>query len=134
MAPDSPGGHNQLGLALAKMGRMNEAADQLQIAISLRPASVEYRFNLGYVMAVRGDSVGAVATFQRAVELSGVKDWRCLAALADAYDKAGRPAEAIQSAHEALDLVRKEHNEQLEKNLRSDLERYERNSVKPLSQ
>jgi hypothetical protein len=55
------------------------------------------------------------------VELSGGKDRRCLAALADAYDKTG--------AHLALDLALQEHDEQLEKTLRSDLERYERDGA-----
>lgn len=130
MAPDFPDGHNQLGLALAKMGRMQEAVDQLQTAISLHPPSVEYHFNLGYVMASRGDIAGAVVAFQKTVELSEGKDWRCLAALADAYDKAGRSAEAIQSAHQALDLALQQHNEQLGNNLRKDLERYERDGEK----
>jgi Flp pilus assembly protein TadD len=130
MAPDFPDAHNQLGWELAKTGRMDEAVDQLQKAITLRPTSVEYRFNLGYVMGLRGDSAGAVAAFQKAVELSEGKDWQCLAALADAYDKTGRFAEAIQSAHQALDLAIQEHDERLEKKLRGDIERYERDAAK----
>jgi Flp pilus assembly protein TadD len=118
MAPDFPDAHNQLGWELAKTGRMDEAVDQLQKAITLRPTSVEFRFNLGYVMGLRGDSAAAVAAFQKTVELSEGKDWQCLAALADAYNKAGRSAEAIQSAHQALDLVLQQHDEQLEKKLR----------------
>jgi|CZKY01.1.fsa_nt_gi Flp pilus assembly protein TadD len=130
MAPDFPDAHNQLGWELAKTGRMDEAVDQLQKAITLRPTSVEFRFNLGYVLGLRGDSAGAVAAFQKAVELSEGKDWQCLAALADAYNKTGRSAEAIQSAHQALDLALQQHDEQLEKKLRGDLERYERDRAK----
>jgi len=130
MAPDFPDGHNHLALALAKMGRVDEAVDQLQKAIALRPTAVEYRFNLGYVLGLRGDSAGAVAAFQKAVELSDGKDWRCLAALADAYDKTGRSDEAIHSEQQALDLALQQHDEQLEKNLRADLERYERDGAK----
>jgi Flp pilus assembly protein TadD len=130
IAPDYPDGHNRLGMALAKMGRMDKAVDQLQKAIALLPASVEYRFNLGFVMGLRGDSAGAVAAFQKAVELSEGKDSRCLAALADAYDKAGRFAEAIEAAHQALDLALQEHDEQLEKKLRGVLERYKRDGAR----
>jgi Flp pilus assembly protein TadD len=130
MAPDFPDGHNQMGTALAKMGRMDEAVDELRKAITLLPTSVEYRFNLGFVLGLRGDFPGAVAALQKAVELSEGKDWRCLAALADAYNRAGRSAEAIQSAHQALDLALQEHDEELEKNLRNALERYERDAAK----
>ena len=130
MAPDFPDAHNQLGWELAKTGRMDEAVDQLQKAISLLPTSVEFRFNLGYVMGLRGNFVGAVPSFQKAVELSEGKDWQCLAALADAYNKTGRNAEAIQSGQQALDLALQQHDQQLEKKLRGDLERYERNGAK----
>jgi Flp pilus assembly protein TadD len=130
MAPDFPDGHNHLGLALAKMGRLDEAVDQLQQAITLVPTSVEYRFNLGYVTGLRGDSAGAIVALQKAVELSDGKDWRCLTALADAYEKTGHSAEAIQSAHQALDLALQDHDRQLEKSLRDMLERYERDAAK----
>jgi len=128
-APNFPDAHNHLGLALAKMGRLDDSVDQLQKAIALQPTSAEYRFNFGYVLGLHGDFPGAVAAFQKSVELSGGKNSRCLAALADAYDKTGRPAEAVQSAHLALDLALQEHDEQLEKTLRSDLERYERDGA-----
>ena len=130
MAPDFPDGHNHLGSALAQMGRTEEAVNQLQQAIALRPASVEYRFNLGYVLALRGDFAGAVGVFQKAVELSEGKDWRCLAALADAYDKGGHPDEAVQTVKQALDLATQQRDGQLEKNLRADLERYESDATK----
>jgi|CZKR01.1.fsa_nt_gi Flp pilus assembly protein TadD len=130
MAPDFPDGHNNLGWELAKTGRMEEAVNELQKAITLRPTSVEYRFNLGYVMGLRVDFAGAVVVFQKAVELSEGKDWRCLAALADAYNKTGHSAEAIQSAQQALDLAPQQHDDQLEKKLRGDLDRYERDAAK----
>jgi len=130
IAPDLPDGHNQLGTVLAKMGRMDEAVEQLQKAISLSPTSVEYRYNLGFVLALRGDSAGAVAAFQKAVELSEGKEWRSLAALADAYNKTGHSAEAIQSAQQALDLALQKHDVQAQKNLRGALARYEHDGAK----
>ena len=69
--------------------------------------------------------------FQKSVELSEEKNGRCLAALAQAYDKAGRSAEAIRSAREALDLAVREHDQQLQQRVQSDLERYERDNAKP---
>jgi Flp pilus assembly protein TadD len=63
------------------------------------------------------------------VELSEGKDARCLAALADAYDKTGRFPEAIQSARQAADLAVQEKDPQLEQDLRNDLERYQRDGA-----
>jgi Flp pilus assembly protein TadD len=126
MAPDFADAHNHLGWELAKTGRSDEAIAQLQEAIELRPSSVEYRANLGYIMALHGDFAGAVPQFQKAVELSDSKEWRCLDMLASAYNVLGRSDDAVQAEQQALDLVVQQHDEQLEKNLRSKLERYER--------
>jgi Flp pilus assembly protein TadD len=130
MAPNFADGHSYLGTALAGMGRMDEAVAELQKAIALAPTSVEDHYNLGFVLGLRGDFAGAVVAFQKCAELSEGKDRRCLAALADAYDKTGRSAEAIQSAHQALDLAIQDHDEQMEKDLRGALERYERRAAK----
>jgi Flp pilus assembly protein TadD len=134
MAPKFPDGHNHLGLALAKMGRMDEAVDQLQKAIALQPTSAEYSFNLGFVLESRGDFTGAIAPLQKSVELSEGKNWHCLAELANAYDKTGHFAEAIQSIRQALDLAVQEHEDSLTKNLQEILDRYERESTKAQSQ
>ena len=125
VAPTFPNGHNELGLALAKMERIDEAVNQLQTAVALAPTSAEYRFNLGFVLESRGDYAGAVAPLQKAVELSQGKNWRGLAELANAYNKTGHSAEAIQSARQALDLAIEQHDDQLAKSLRDALERYE---------
>ncbi|MGA7856331.1 MAG: tetratricopeptide repeat protein [Terracidiphilus sp.] len=124
-SPAFANGHNELGLVLAKMERMDDAVAQLQTAVALDPTSAEYRFNLGFVLESRGDFTGAVAPLQKAVELSEGKNWRGLSELANAYSKTGHSAEAIQFERQALDLAAKEHDEQLAKNLRDVLERYE---------
>lgn len=128
-APNFPDGHSHLGLDLAKLGRYDDAVEQLQKAIALEPTSAEYQFNRGYVLAQRGDFPGAVTAFQKSVQLGGGTNPRCLAALADAYDKTGRSAEAVQSAQRALDLALQEHDEKLQESLRSDLQRYERDGA-----
>jgi len=130
MDPKLPDGHNHLGLALAKMGRMDEAVEQFQKAIALLPTSAEYSFNLGYVLEQRGDFAGAVDPLTKSVELSESKNWHCLAELANAYDKTGHPAQAVQFARQALDLAVQDHNEPLAKNLREILGRYESEGAK----
>lgn len=128
MAPNFAEAHNHLGSALVRMGRTDEAVEQLQAAMKLAPDSPEYPFNLGDALVHRGDYQGAVAAFQKSVELSSGKNPQCLAALADAYDKAGRSAEAIQSARQALELAEQEHDIDLEKTLLINLNRYEHES------
>jgi Flp pilus assembly protein TadD len=68
------------------------------------------------------------------VELSKGKNWRCLAELAKAYAKTGRSAEAVQSAHQALDLAMQQHDEDGAKNLREALDRYARDGQKAMPQ
>ena len=130
MDPGFADGHNDLATALAKMGRVDEAVVEVQKAVALSPSSAEYRYNLGFALELRGDVAGAVEAFQKSVELSEGKDVRCLAALANAYDKAGRFPEAIQSARQAVDLAVQKHDLQLEQDLRNDLERYQSDSSK----
>jgi Flp pilus assembly protein TadD len=104
--------------------------EELQKAIALVPAAEEYRFNLGVVLESRGDNAGAVAAFQKAVELSRGRNWRSLAELAKAYDKTGRFAEAIEAVKQALDLTVAQHDEQDAQALRDMLEGYEREGAK----
>jgi tetratricopeptide (TPR) repeat protein len=128
LAPNFADAHNHLGSALAKTGHLDEAVEQLQAAITLLPNSPEYRFNLGDALMQRGDYAGAVTAFQKSVELSNGKNPQCLAALADAYDKAGQSAQAVQSARQALELAEQQHDIELQKTLLINLSRYEQES------
>ena len=124
MAPEVADTHNALGWELAKAGQMDEGVEQLQKAVALSPTSAAYYSNLGHVLGLREDSAQAVTALEKAVELSQGKEPQFLAALADAYGKTGRFAEAIQTARRALDITLQTHDEKLEKNLRADIERY----------
>ena len=134
LAPNLPDGHNHLGLALQKVGRFDEAIAQFQKAIALLPTDAEYSFNLGFVLEAKNDYAGAIAPLQKSVELSGSKNWRCLAELANAYDKTAHPAEAIEAAGKAVDLAVQDHNDELAKSLRQILDRYRQESGKAQSQ
>ncbi len=134
LTPTNPTFLDHLAVSLDLNGDPYGAVEQLQKAIAIEPASVEYRFNLGFVLESRGDFAGAVAPFERAVALSKGRDWRCLAELAKVYDKTGHPAEAIQSAHQALDLATQQKNDQAAKNLQDALNRYEHESTDGKSQ
>jgi len=125
---------DHLAVSMSLNGDRNGAVEQLQKAIALAPNLPEYRFNLGFVLEQRGDFAGAVEPFQKAVELSRGRNWRGLAELAKMYDKTGRSAEAVQAAHQALDLVEQAHDEQDATALRDVLDGYERDSAKVKSQ
>ena len=125
IAPEFADAHNALGWELAQTGQIDEGVKQIRKAIALNPTSAEYYSNLSYVLGMRGESIGAIAALEKAVEVSQGKEWQCLAALADAYDKAGRSAEAIQAANRALELAFQSHDEGLKRRLQSEIQRYE---------
>jgi Flp pilus assembly protein TadD len=132
LAPESADAHNKLGFVLVKAGRADEARVHLEKAVELNPDSAEYRFNLGFVMGRGGNAAAAIPHLEKAVELSGGKDWQCLAALGAAYSLAGRRSEAIATTRRALDLAVQANNQELAKNLRTTLERYQRSGDEPV--
>ncbi|HLJ51188.1 MAG TPA: tetratricopeptide repeat protein [Bryobacteraceae bacterium] len=127
MAPEFADARNKYGILLAKTGKVDEAVKQLEAAVALLPDSVEYQFNLGYVMGLRGDFLAAIPPLEKAAQLGGAGDYRCAAALATAYYKAGRQADALQAIRKALDHAAAENNEQARQSLLKMLENYDRN-------
>ena len=113
-----------LGLALSQTGQLDEAVEQLQTAADLKPDSAAYRYNLGFVLGLRGDLAKAIDSLETAVKMSAGKDWRFLAALASAYDKSGRPSDAMRTMQQALDLAVAQHDDQAAAELRGALEHY----------
>ncbi|MGB9458584.1 MAG: tetratricopeptide repeat protein [Bryobacteraceae bacterium] len=128
LAPESAEAHNKLGFILAKEGRAEEARVHLEKAVGLKPDSAEYRFNLGYVLTRGGNAAAAIPHLQKAVQLTGGKDWECLAALGSAYNRAGRESEAIEATRRALNLAVQAHNQEVARGLRATLERYQHGS------
>jgi Flp pilus assembly protein TadD len=85
-------------------------------------------------LETKGDFAAAVAPLEKAVELSQGKNARFLSELAEAYDKTGRPAEAVKAAQQALDLAIEQHNEQMEKQLRDALDGYRSDAARAVPQ
>ncbi len=70
MKPEDPAYHNNLGLALARAGKMDEASAELSKAAELNPTNAgQYFYNLGAVLlnTNRGDDAGAA--FKKAIEV-----------------------------------------------------------------
>ena len=68
--PENANYHNNLGLALAKSGQLEEGAAELEKAAALDPLKAgTYFFNLGAVMVNTGRSQDAVSAFRKATEV-----------------------------------------------------------------
>ena len=53
MQPNSASAHNNLGAALAQMGRISEAIEQLKAALRINPNDIDARDNLTKLEAVQ---------------------------------------------------------------------------------
>jgi tetratricopeptide (TPR) repeat protein len=60
---------NNLGIAFASTGRLDEAVRAFQHALTLAPEMSGAHYNLANVLLQRGDAAGAIGQFQRAVDL-----------------------------------------------------------------
>ena len=134
MAPQFAEAHNALGWELAQNGQLDQAVAQLQKAVALMPTSAEYYLNLGYILELHGDSLASMSALEKSVDLSESKDWQSLAALAEAYNRAGRSSDAIQLASRAVALAVQSHDEPLQQKLRAALLRYQTDNQKLQSQ
>jgi len=128
IAPQFAEAHSRLGTVWAKTGDLAQATGELQTAVQLNPDSPEYRVNFAYVMAMRGDFASTASSLEKAVELTQSKDWRCLDMLANAYERLGRPADAVRVEQQALDLAVAQGDAQLQQSIRKRLEQYERSA------
>ena len=69
LEPDSPEAHHNLGIALERQGRPDEAVTCYQQALRLKPDDAEAQNNLGIVLARQGRLDEAAARFQQALRL-----------------------------------------------------------------
>src|SRR6185312_769429 len=67
--PDSSDAHNILGVALAALGRPDEANEALRRAIEINPGAASYRANLSDVLRRAGQLDDAARAAQQAIEL-----------------------------------------------------------------
>ena len=70
MAPDDARAHNNFGVALMEMGRVDEAVPEFRRALELNRDSSQTHNNLGSALAEQGDIEEAVPLFRKAVELN----------------------------------------------------------------
>ncbi len=102
-APKEPVLHNILGMALVRLGQMNEAAAAFRAATRLRPGFAEAHGNLGGVLLQLGQPEQALTALDRAIALKPD--------LVEAHQnrgialtQIGRLPEALKSTEQALAL------------------------------
>ncbi|MFZ5571366.1 MAG: tetratricopeptide repeat protein [Thermodesulfobacteriota bacterium] len=70
ITPDYPVAYNNLGMALANAGRLEEASDNIQKAIQLMPVFAEAYNNLGNILSTQGNIDEAVENYRKALALN----------------------------------------------------------------
>lgn len=68
--PSNAGARFYLGLVDLKLHRLDEAELNLRRALALSPAAPNYHFALGVILKVKGDTAGALAEFDKELELN----------------------------------------------------------------
>jgi len=103
LKPDHPQSHNNLGLALAKLGRAEEAIAHYREAVRFKPDHSGARYNWGLALASLGRKEEAVAQYREALRLK--PDYsRARNNLGLALAALGRKEEAVAQYREALRL------------------------------
>jgi Tfp pilus assembly protein PilF len=105
---------------------MGEALGHLARAVMLRPDHVDAHRFLAQIYLTRGDSARAMRHLEEAVRLTRRQDPALLEMLSSAQAGAGRRADAIASAREALNLALADGNAGLVSRLEQRIRGYER--------
>jgi Flp pilus assembly protein TadD len=92
--------HNNYGLALQRLGRTAEAADQFRAAIQRAGDVEEYRFNLAALYTNAGWHEDAIHVWRALIDARGTR-WSYLVYLARSQQSLGRHREAIDTLEEA---------------------------------
>ena len=103
--------HAFLGEVYATQGRLVEAAESFDRAVSALPDVPPLLDRAARLRATASDPRArdgrkAMIYAERAVEISGGRDWRTLDTLAAAYAEAGRFPEAIAVVHRAIEAAK----------------------------
>ena len=129
--PHSEEAHNDLGIAWSQQGRIDEAINEWQEALQLRPDHLNAYCNLVWVFATFPDNAirngtKAVALGQRALEISGEKDPRIFRLLAAAYAENGQFEKAADTAQRGAQLATTQGNYALANVIQSNMDLYRR--------
>jgi len=100
-APYNPRGHNNLGFALFREGRLHEAGREYREALRRFPAYFQARVNLGILLMNQRDFDGAAAQLREAIRLDPQSAWARIN-LAHVLAQQGKAGEAREHLQQAL--------------------------------
>jgi tetratricopeptide (TPR) repeat protein len=118
---------NNLGGGLARAGKFGEAIPHFEKALELQPNSFEPHYNLGRAVAAVGRVDEGIRHLERAVELSRAQEPAILDRLSAMYAEKSRFAEAATTARKAMELARRQGDNQLAESLNARIALYESN-------
>ena len=102
-SPRSPTAQNNLGMALALLGRMDEAISRFRQAIALDPRHALANYNVGYMLVHQGRPRDGIGYLRESLRLNpGYADAHF--ALGVALSSTGAPAEGVRHLEESLAL------------------------------
>lgn len=93
--------HNDVGVALRKIGNVQEAVAHYQQALRLRPDYADAHYNFGNVLYHLGQTESAIAEYEEALRLKP-NDASAHDNLGSALAQMGRPQEAIEHFEQSL--------------------------------
>ncbi len=112
LAPNSPAVHGLLGGLLSSIGRYGEALAHLEAAYRVNPGDVAIVNNLAWLLATspeaaQRDGPRAVRLAEWACQRTSYKSPPLLDSLAAAYAQIGQFDQAIRTAEQAIEIVRR---------------------------
>ena len=103
LSPDDARAHNNLGLALAGTGKVEEAIAEYRRSLELDDRSSQTNNNLGSALAETGKMAEATACFERALELDP-ENPRAHSNMGGALAESGRLQEAIEHLRRVVEI------------------------------
>jgi Flp pilus assembly protein TadD len=129
LEPDNAAAHGLLGQTLFRRQDVGAAISHLSAAVRLEPNDAQMLSDLAWMFATAPtaevrDGARAVALAQRACELTRYRAVQPLDILAVSYAEAGRFAEAIRTAEQALELAQNAGEEIVVEAIKARIELY----------
>ncbi len=117
--------HTNLGQVLEKEGRFDEALRHYRRAVASKPNYRLAHFHLGRMLLVKARSQEAIEAFHKTLTPEDEKTPDFLYALAAAYARSGRAAEALRYGRQAEQLATSQGQDALAATIRADLRKLE---------
>ena len=122
--------YGNLGTAYMKAGKIDLAIQNLTKAIELEPDNTSALNNLAWVLVIKDnvsaqDANKAIGFAENACKITGYKDPALLDTLAASYAAAGRFADALKTANQAINIAKANNQKDLAIEIQSHITLYQ---------